>query len=47
MRLHMLEESIRRNHETLAEAMRRNFEESLGRLAEVRSMYEKQLEKQG
>jgi hypothetical protein len=43
----MLEESIRCNHETLAEAMRQNYKESLGRLAEVRHMYERQLERQG
>jgi hypothetical protein len=40
----MLEESIRRNHKTLAEAMHRNYEESLGQLAEVHHMYERQLE---
>jgi hypothetical protein len=35
------------NHETLAEAMYRNFEESLGWLVEVCHMYERQLERQG
>jgi hypothetical protein len=43
----MLEESIHCNHETLAETMCRNFKESLGRLVELRHMYERQLERQG
>jgi hypothetical protein len=42
----MLEESICHNHETLAEAMCRNYEESLGRFTEVCHMYERQLERQ-
>jgi hypothetical protein len=46
MRLNMLEESICHNHETLTEAMRWNYEESLGRLAELHNMYERQLERQ-
>jgi hypothetical protein len=52
----MLEQSIHRNHQTLAEAMRRsyetleesmrrNYEETLSRLAEMRGMYEGQIEK--
>jgi hypothetical protein len=56
MRLNMLEQSIHRNHQTLAEAMRRsyetleesvcrNYEETLSRLAEMRGMYEGQIKK--
>lgn len=51
MRLNMMEQSIHRNHQahakdfkTLRDSLQRDYEEALGRIAEVRVLYERQLE---
>jgi hypothetical protein len=51
MRLNMMEQSIHRNHQahakdfkTLRDSLQHDYEEALGRIAEVRVLYERQLE---